>query len=185
MANFGETRVFGFKFKQIARPADDQAKNVGLDRLFIKIVRAQLDGTKRILPIRLPSRYNDFCCGRQFANGGECRETLGSLVGMRRQAEIDNRNRDDLPPNNGDGLLPGPGEIQPQLGENPFVLTPKPLVVFHDQQIVRNRGGVAHAADCTSSASSCTGIVQRMIVPDPLAEITSSSPPASRSISRI
>ena len=44
MTNFGKTRVFGFKLEQIARPADDQAKNVGLDRLFIKIVRAQFDG---------------------------------------------------------------------------------------------------------------------------------------------
>ena len=94
MADFGETRVFGFELEQIARPADDQAKNVRLDRLFIKIVRAQFDGAQRIFPIRLPGSDNDFCRRRQFANGGECRETLGSLVGMRRQTEIDNRDRD-------------------------------------------------------------------------------------------
>ena len=133
--DFGETGVFGFELEQIARPADDQAKNIRLDRLFIKIVRAQFDGAQRIFPICLAGGDDDLCRRRQFANGGERREALGRFVGMRRQTEIDDRHRDRLPANDRNGLLPRPGEMQPHLGENPFVLTPKPLVVLHDQQL--------------------------------------------------
>jgi hypothetical protein len=59
LACLGEADNFSLELEELSRPVDNQRKDFRLDRLLVKIVSAELDGTQRMRPIFLAGS-NDY-----------------------------------------------------------------------------------------------------------------------------
>ena len=57
--------IFRFQLVQVQRAVDDQAQNVRLDRLVVKIIGAERHGFYRVGAVLVAGNNNDFGAGRQ------------------------------------------------------------------------------------------------------------------------
>ena len=182
-----EPAVFGFKLEHLFGASDDQLQHVDVNGLLVEVISAERDGPQRVFASFVTGGDDDFGrrCNRE--DFGQDRQPLGGSVGIGRKPKIDDSHRYGILSDEIGGFLARAGGIHFVVRKGPAQLAQKTRIVIDDQQRSCGRSTSRHvtAEGAAGSLSGTRGRRIRMIVPAPLSEMTSRSPPDMRISSRV
>ena len=128
-----EAAVLCLDRMQLRGPRDHQSQHFEIDRLVVEIVRAELHRAQRHLTALIAGGDDDLGVGRHGQQRLERRHALGHAVGIGRQPEIEYHDGRPEAAELGQRVFAVAGLGDFAIGECPFELAGKALVVLDDQ----------------------------------------------------